>query len=161
MVAYTDVMEAEKSGKLSLAGHATSRALSHFMGIVMSVSAFGLWIVPGSSYDPQLMLLKMGVTLFLMIGGAMFLVAARKAHHPEVQLDPSRGILKLRHRDERGTVIGEDDISYDDLSEVDFRDGMLIARDHFGEIVVEMPVEAVGDLDQVRAALGPAFSRSA
>lgn len=159
MVAISDVMQEEQS-RLAIAGHATSRVLSHFMGLVMCVSAFGLWIVPGSSYEPTTMLLKMGLTVFLLAGGSMFLVSARRAVHPEVHLDGRRGILRLRQRDERGTVIEETELSYDDLSEIDFRDGMLIARDHQGQSVVEMPVENVGDMEEIRAALGPAFSRS-
>jgi hypothetical protein len=161
MVATTDTMTAQDLKALSIEGPARSGALSGFLGATLCVSSLGLWLVPGTSYDPALMMIKLGLSVFLLLGGLMFLMAARQEPHPEVILDGRRGMMRLIERDERGRVQSTMVVKYDDLSEVDFRDGMLIARDHHGKTVLEMPVENVGNLDNVRAALGPAFSRSA
>ncbi|MDU8929138.1 hypothetical protein RXV86_17225 [Alisedimentitalea sp. MJ-SS2] len=160
MVAISDVMQKETGAGLSIAGHAPSGVLSGILGAALCFAAFGLWLVPGASFDPALLLIKLGLSVFFGLGGAMFLLAARRVHHPEVYLDGRKGILRLLTRDDRGHVESEVEVSYDELSEVDFRDGMLIARDHHGRSVVEMPVENVGDLDEIRAELGPAFSRT-
>ncbi len=161
MVAIPDFMEVSDGNSHAIEGHATSGALSGFLGAVLCVVALGLWLVPGANFDPALMLIKLGLSIFCMIGGSMCLVAARRDTHPEVELDARRGILRILERNARGRVESAMEVSYDDLSEVDFRDGMLIARDHHGRTVVEMPVENAGDLDEIRAALGPAFSRAA
>jgi hypothetical protein len=161
MVAITDTMNADEFQALSIEGPAKSGALSGFVGATLCVSALGLWLVPGATYDPAQMMIKLGLSVFLLLGGIMFMMAARQEPHPEVLLDGRRGMMRLIERDERGQVQSTTVVKYDDLSEVDFRDGMLVARDHHGRTVLEMPVETMENLDIVRAALGPAFSRSA
>jgi len=161
MVATSDFMEIGEDQGYAVEGHATSGALTSFLGVVLCVAALGLWLVPGASFDPTLMLIKLGLSIFFLIGGSMFLVASRSDNHPEVELDARRGILRIIERNAQGRIENSEEVSYDDLSEVDFRDGMLIARDHHGRSVVEMPVENAGDLEEIRAALGPAFSRAA
>ncbi len=161
MVAMPDFMEVAESQNHAIEGHATSGALASFLGVVLCVAALGLWLVPGASFDPALMLMKLGLSIVFLIAGSLCLMLARRDTHPEVELDANRGILRILERNARGGVESSVEVSYDDLSEVDFRDGMLIARDHHGRAVVEMPVENAGDLDEIRAALGPAFSRAA
>ena len=161
MVAMPDFLEIDESPRHAIEGHATSGALSSFLGVVLCVAALGLWLVPGANFDPALMLIKLGLSIFLLIGGLISLAASQRDTHPEVELDSRRGILRLLERNARGRIENTVELAYDDLSEIDFRDGMLIARDHHGRAVVEMPVENAGDLDEIRAALGPAFSRAA
>lgn len=161
MVAIADLMQDGAGAKVVIEGHPASRALNGFIGVVLVLAALGLWLVPGSNWDAGMMLVKLGLSGFFLGGGMMFLLSVRRTVHPEVFLDSKRGRMRMLERDERGHVAREVEIDYDDLSEVDFRDGMLIARDHHGRPVLEMPVEQVGNLDEVRAALGPAFSRAA
>lgn len=161
MVAMAKTPSGEELDALAIEGHAPSGVVSGFLGVTLLVAAGGLWLVPGASFDPALMLIKIGLSVFFGLGGTMFLLAARRAPHPEVELDARRGRMRVIERNERGRVTSSLTVSYDDLSEVDFRDGMLIARDHHGQPVVEMPVEHAGDMDDIRAALGPAFSRNA
>lgn len=158
MVAIPDIAQ-DHDGALAIEGHARSRALNWFMGGVLMAAAPGLWLVPGAAADPVLALIKLGLTVFFVLGGATFLLSARQAACPEVHLDGRHGVLRLLERDAHGRVQNAVEIGYDELSEVDFRDGMLIARDHHGQPVIEMPVEHAGDMDAVRAALGPAFRR--
>ena len=160
MVAIADTMDGNEL-ELSIEGHARSGALSWLLGATLCLAAAGLWLVPGASFDPVLVLMKLGITVFFVLGGITFLLAARRAQHPEVVLDGRRGVLHLVERDERGHLVRDVAVDYDDLSEIDFRDGMLIARDHHGRTVVEMPVEQSGDMNDIRAALGPAFARTA
>lgn len=161
MVAMPDCIESSEKRGHAIEGHATSGALPSFLGVVLCVAALGLWLVPGASFDPSLMLIKLGLSIFLMIGGLLCLSVARRDSFPEVELDARGARLRIHERNASGRILETIEVPYDDLSEVDFRDGMLIARDHHGRAVVEMPVENAGDLDEIRAALGPAFSRSA
>lgn len=161
MVAISETMQAEDRPRLAIAGLAPSGVLSGFLGLSLVAAAAGLWLVPGASYDPALVLIKLGLTLFFALGGAMFLMGARRDRQPEVHLDARRGVLRLLERDAGGNLCRRVELDYDDLSELDLRDGMLIARDHHGRPVVEMAVESIGDMDEIRAALGPAFSRTA
>jgi hypothetical protein len=161
MVAIADITQNETGAKLVIEGHPASRVLNGFIGAVLLFAAVGLWLVPGSNWDAGLMLVKLGLSGFFVGGGLMFLLSTRRSIHPEVFLDGKRGRMRMLERDTHGRIASEVEVDYDDLSEIDFRDGMLIARDHHGQPVLEMPVEQVGNLDDVRAALGPAFSRAA
>ncbi|WP_137701945.1 hypothetical protein [Marimonas lutisalis] len=160
MVAQAKAIAAEIEETKVIPGHATSGYLSAIVGTALCAAALGLWFVPGANWDPALMLVKLGMSGFFLGGGAMFILAARRKSPPEVILDGRRGRLTLIQHDIDGAPCATE-VNYDDLSEVDFREGMLIARNHHGQPVVEMPVEHAGDLDEIRAALGPAFARSA
>ncbi|MCR8550185.1 hypothetical protein M4578_20385 [Salipiger sp. P9] len=46
------------------------------VGAAMALSAFGLWLVPGASHLPELTLIKLGLSLFLLIGGLCCLTGA-------------------------------------------------------------------------------------
>ena len=161
MAATSDFFAHDTSQNLAISGHPLSRILFGFAGVVLMAAAAGLWIVPGSSFDPSLALIKLGLSLFLALGGAALLQSARRTIHPEVLLDPSQGQMRVVERDESGQIHRDTTTSYEDLSEVDFRDGMLIARDHHGQAVVEIPLDRTGDFDEIRAALGPTFARAA
>ena len=65
-------------------------------------------------------------------------------------------------RNDFGRISKKETCAYNDLSEVDVRDGIFVARDHQGRAVVEIPLGAqVEALDALRAALGPSFARTA
>lgn len=53
------------------------RVILGVIGGGLSVSAFGLWLVPNAYHDPGLMLMKMGVSLFMLLAGLCLLVVAR------------------------------------------------------------------------------------
>ncbi|KPP84570.1 MAG: hypothetical protein HLUCCO07_05580 [Rhodobacteraceae bacterium HLUCCO07] len=145
---------------LAISGHSTSGVIGWIGGGALLIAAVGLWFWPGAIWDPLLMLVKLGLSLFLACGGLMFVMAACRPVNPEVWLDGRRRCLRLIRR-EAGVVVREVEISYDNLSDVDFRDGMLIARDHHGRTLVEMPVERAANTDAIRAELGAAFARPA
>lgn len=161
MVAMSNVMEQNATPNLAISGRPLSRIFTGFCGFVLTITAAGMWLVPGSNWDSALMLIKLGLTSFLLLGGIMLMQSARRTLVPEVHLDPRGSRLILIERDDRGQVQREIKLSYDDLSEIDFRDNMLIARDHHGQTIVQMPLDNVDNLDEIRAALGPAFSRAA
>ncbi|GGG59636.1 hypothetical protein GCM10011415_01910 [Salipiger pallidus] len=50
------------------------------VGLAMTLSAFALWLVPGSTPVPDVMFIKLGSSLFLLIGGLSALVGARSQH---------------------------------------------------------------------------------
>lgn len=160
MVAVSKTQSLQDDPALAISGHSTSGIIGWIGGGALLISGVGLWFWPGANWDPLLMLVKLGLSLFMLSGGLMFVLAACRPVHPEVRLDGRRGCLRLIERN-AGVIVREIEISYDDLSEVDFRNGMLIARDHHGRALVEMPVEHVGNMDAIRVALGPAFARSA
>ncbi|MFZ7093365.1 hypothetical protein [Primorskyibacter sp. 2E233] len=49
-----------------------------FIGSTLCISAFGLWLVPGTAEMPGISLMKVGLSVFMLIGGMCFLVMARQ-----------------------------------------------------------------------------------
>ncbi|WP_438990128.1 hypothetical protein [Lentibacter sp.] len=132
-----------------------------FAGAVLLVAAVGLWAVPGSTWNQSAQLMKLFLTISAALTG-LALIAPMRRSYPEVTLDPRAERLDVIERNDFGRISKKTTYSYDQLSEVDVRDGVFIARDHHGRRVVELPLGAeVEALDALRAALGPSFARTA
>ncbi|MCV2891912.1 hypothetical protein [Lentibacter sp. XHP0401] len=132
-----------------------------FAGCVLFLAALGLWAVPGSSWDQTAQLIKLFMTAVAIVSGLALMAPIRRCY-PEVTLDPRSERLQVIERNDFGRISKKTTYAYDDLSEVDVRDGVFIARDHHGRAVVELPLGTqVEELDALRAALGPSFARTA
>lgn len=137
------------------------RLFNVFAGATLLLAAVGMWAMPGSSWDSALMLFKLMITIALMAAGFALIAPVRK-RIPEVQLDPRSERLEVIMRNEFGHAVRSVSYAYDELSEIDVRGGMFIARDHQGRSVVELPLGPQSqDVDSLRAALGPSFARTA
>jgi len=132
-----------------------------FAGSVLLMAALGLWAVPGSTWNQSAQLMKLFLTVSASLAG-LALIAPMRRSYPEVTLDPRSERLHVIERNDFGRVSKTVTYRYDELSEVDVRDGVFIARDHHGRAVVELPLGVeVEALDALRAALGPSFARTA
>ena len=147
--------------KHSIAALPPMRLFNVFAGAVLLLAAVGLWAMPGAIWDSGLMLFKLMITIALMASGFALMAPVRR-RSPEVQLDPRAERLEVVMRNEFGRVVRSTSYAYDELSEIDVRDGVFIARDHQGRSVVELPLgQQVEKMDKLRAALGPSFARTA
>ena len=154
------ISEAEKQ-KHSLTALPPMRLFNVFAGSVLLLAAFGLWAMPGAIWDSSLMLFKLMITIALMASGFALMAPVRR-RTPEVQLDPRSERLEVVMRNEFGRVVRSTSYDYKELSEIDVRGGVFIARDHQGRTVVELPLgEQVEQMDTLRKALGPSFARTA
>ena len=54
------------------------RAVSFVFGASLLVAGLGLWLVPGSSWSAELMLIKLALTGLFTLGGVSFLQAGRR-----------------------------------------------------------------------------------
>ncbi|KNG95305.1 hypothetical protein [Pseudaestuariivita atlantica] len=52
--------------------------LARFVGVVFLAAAVGLWIAPGANWAAELALLKLGLTCFFAITGALSLTIRRR-----------------------------------------------------------------------------------
>jgi hypothetical protein len=73
-----------------------------FAGIAFLLAAFGQWILPGSLYSGDALMIKFVLTCILgMIGGLALSVSAR-GFRPEVQVDRVRKEIRFVSRNPRG-----------------------------------------------------------
>ena len=79
----------------------TEWALS-FLGIVLLLSAFGQWILPGSFYGGDMLAMQLMLTAVLGVGGGLILSMSARGFRPEVQVDRVRQEVRFVSRNPRG-----------------------------------------------------------
>ena len=84
------------------AGEAITEWALTFLGIVLLVSAFGQWILPGSFYGGDMIAMKLMLTAVLGVGGGLILSMSARGFRPEVQVDSIRQEIRFASRNPRG-----------------------------------------------------------
>ena len=84
------------------AGEAITEWALTFLGIVLLISAFGQWILPGSIYGGDMIAMKLMLTAVLGVGGGLILSMSARGFRPEVQVDSVRNEIRFVSRNPRG-----------------------------------------------------------
>ncbi len=84
------------------AGEAITEWALTFLGIVLLLSAFGQWILPGSIYGGDMIAMKLMLTAVLGVGGGLILSMSARGFRPEVQVDSVRQEIRFVSRNPRG-----------------------------------------------------------
>jgi len=72
------------------------------LGVVLILTAFGQWIIPGSSFGGGALTIKLVLTCVLGLAGGITLSASARGFRPEVQVDRARGEIRFVSRNPRG-----------------------------------------------------------
>ena len=79
---------------------------SRALGAVLVLTSLGLWIEPGTQMAVDLVLMKLGVSLFLGFVGLALMQDKPRAQDPEVEIDTVRREVRIaRPRGRRPSVI--------------------------------------------------------
>lgn len=134
---------------------AASNLVSQSVGVVLMASALGLWFAPSVVYDPQALMVKMGLSLIAGISGVALFSSARKTVAPDVEFDQIRREIRIVRR---GSKVDEvlNIVGFDELSEVEMSDGMIKAHDQNGDLLIELPIEDPKAFCALRRQLTPA-----
>lgn len=73
-----------------------------FLGIVLLLSAFAQWILPGSIYSGDGLVMKAVLTGLLGFAGGAILSVSARGFRPEVQIDRVRNEIRFVSRNPRG-----------------------------------------------------------
>ncbi|WP_299603147.1 hypothetical protein [uncultured Tateyamaria sp.] len=71
------------------------RIASRAFGAVLVLASLGLWIEPGTEMAVDLVLMKLGVSLFLGFAGLALMQDKLQAQDPEVQIDTVRREVRI------------------------------------------------------------------
>ncbi|MBV2361367.1 hypothetical protein KUH32_16500 [Thalassococcus sp. CAU 1522] len=55
-----------------------TRLIVSIVGVALTASAFGIWLVPGDIRYPEMSLLKLGLSLFMLLSGLCCLTVLRR-----------------------------------------------------------------------------------
>ncbi|GGX48143.1 hypothetical protein GCM10007385_14950 [Tateyamaria omphalii] len=79
---------------------------SRALGAVLVLASLGLWIEPGAQMAIDLLVMKLGVSLFLGFAGLALMQDMSRGQDPEVQIDTVRREVRIaRQRGRRTSVI--------------------------------------------------------
>ena len=73
-----------------------------FLGIAFLLSAFGQWLLPGSLYTGDALMVKFVLTCVLGLLGGLALSVSARGFRPEVQIDRVRQEIRFVSRNPRG-----------------------------------------------------------
>ena len=72
------------------------------LGIAFLFAAFGQWVLPGSLYTGDALMIKFVLTCILGLAGGVTLSVSARGFRPEVQIDRSRHEIRFVSRNPRG-----------------------------------------------------------
>jgi|HotLakDrversion3_2_1075589.scaffolds.fasta_scaffold02170_2 hypothetical protein len=129
------------------------RAVAVFLGVSFVFGAVGLWVVPGSSYAADIILMKVLISMTCLYVGVVLIQVGEEVGKPEVHLDTLRREVRLveRARNGSGKLLGLHPFA--DLSGLELKGNRLIIHNREGELLasVELESEERSDVeDQLR-----------
>lgn len=126
------------------------------LGVAILLSATGLWLFPSSVADPELNLIKVGVSVAFFVLGLVLLTVSDPSSHPEACFDPVRRELRILKMDSYGqpkTVLRR---SYDTIGGARLTDGAVQLYENDGSLLIEIPLGSVAARSQLRDQLSGA-----
>jgi hypothetical protein len=128
--------------------------LFRIVGTALILTAPAMWLVPGSAMSQELMLMKLGVTLFFFLCGLILLMRNHVDAQPEVLFDPIRREMRVMQRNNRGrpeTILRR---SYETLGAAHFSKRSVELWDVDGSVLMRLALPDV----KLRQALRMHFS---
>ncbi|WP_299730860.1 hypothetical protein [uncultured Tateyamaria sp.] len=119
-------------------------------GIALVLAAIGLWITPGAAFDPDLALIKLGVSATLILMGLAIIQAGWARPMVEVEIDTVRREVRLmRGKGRARSLVSRTSIA--DLGPAEVRGNMARLWTTDGSLVAEV---AMSDPDLRRSLMG-------
>lgn len=123
------------------------------IGTAMILSSAGMWLMPGSRVEADLMLIKLGVSLFFFLLGLVLLMRNHVDNQPDAYFDPIRHELRVLQKNDRGrpqTILRR---SYDTLGSVDFQTNSVTIYDVDGSMMMRLSINDDGVRHSLRSQL--------
>jgi hypothetical protein len=127
------------------------RSLQRLVGFSLALTAAALWIAPGSSWDADVMLFKLILSMTSIIAGLGLMHASARPAPPEIEIDTIRREVRLmrRSRTEGSTVLSRS--SFAELGKVEHDGPCIRLWDANMALIAEVTLH---DRDARRSLLG-------
>ncbi|MCF6432058.1 hypothetical protein [Leisingera sp. MMG026] len=131
-------------------------ALLRVLGAAMILSSTGLWLVPGAGADPDMNLIRIGISVVFLLIGLVLMTAHDAGNRPEACFDPVRRELRVLQAGSRGsprTVLRR---SYDTLGGARLTAVSVQLYETDGSLLIELPIGSAAMRSQLRDQLSGA-----
>ena len=115
--------------------------LLRIVGTALILSSALMWVLPGSHFDADLMLIKLGLSLVFLLCGLALVMIHHIDNRPDAYFDPVRNEVRVLRRDKRGRPQSVLRRGYDSLGSARFRDRLVEIFDVDGSLLMRLPVE--------------------
>lgn len=116
--------------------------LARAIGAFMIVSAFSMWLMPGSMLGAEVWPIKMVASMVFLIVGVSLLTIEVMDSRPDAYFDPIRREVRVLQKNENGrpqTVLRR---SYDSLGGARFEDDEVQLFDVDGSLLMKLPLQS-------------------
>jgi hypothetical protein len=108
------------------------------IGTALVFSAAGMWLMPGSQVTADLMLIKLGASLFFFLCGLALLMRNHSDNQPDAYFDPIRSEVRVLQKNDRGRPQMVLCRSYESLGSVVFKSTAVELFDIDGSLLMRL-----------------------
>lgn len=116
--------------------------LARVVGAFLIVSAFSMWLMPGSAMASEVLPIKLAASLAFLIVGVSLLTIQVLDPRPDAYFDPIRREVRVLQKNENGrpqTVLRR---SYDTLGGARFAEDQVELFDVDGSLLMKLPLKS-------------------
>ncbi len=118
-------------------GRMIIRGTQRLFGVSLTIAAIGLWLAPGASWESDVMLFKLILSITAVIAGLGLVSASAKPRAPEVEIDTIRREVRLVRR-QRGTAAEIlQNCAFADLAKAEYKGSTVRLWDASGAFLAE------------------------
>ena len=142
MTAFADIVEPKtlaEAPRMVSADRFFARVARRVIGSALVLAAFGFWFAPGGSWDADIALIKLGLSVFAGFAGLAVLSGERVVASVEVEIDTVRREIRLvRGKGRAREVVSRTAVR--DLGQADMDGVMVRLWDADGALLAEVPL---------------------
>ncbi|MFS4580050.1 hypothetical protein [Phaeobacter sp. C3_T13_0] len=116
--------------------------LLRILGGGMVLGSMGLWLLPDAGIDPQMSLIRIGISIAFLFVGLILLTTHHPDSQPEACFDPIRRELRILRKTRNGAPRIVLRRSYSSLGGVRLSADAISVLDTDGTILMELPIES-------------------
>lgn len=113
------------------------RGVQRVTGAALTIAALGLWLAPGSSWESDVMLFKLILSITAIFAGFGLMSGSARPALPEVEVDTIRREVRLVRRARGAAPVVLEKCGFADLSDAEFDSGIVRLWDRNGVFLAE------------------------
>lgn len=115
--------------------------LFRILGTALVLGASGMWLMPGSQIDGDLMLIKLGISVFFFFCGLALLMRNHEHNQPDAFFDPIRREVRVMQKNDRGRPQIILKRAYESLGAVEFSSNAVQIHDVDGSLLMRLLID--------------------